>query len=352
METANAEKQRMQKNDENPAKVIRREALRLGIASIGFSPLQPQQKAIDRIRGMIAEKRHGEMNWLETGMAKRADPERLLPGVKTIISVALSYNLPEYHASAIDGARISRYALIDDYHRVLRNKLEELLTVIRTIYDEPIQAVIAVDSSPVLEKAWAESSGIGRTGKNTLLVAAAYGSYLFLGELLIDREIREIRQELPDRCGACSICIDTCPTGALVEPGKIDARRCISYLTIELKREFTPEESRMVGNWLFGCDLCQESCPANQSRKPAPPGLFTLKKELHGLTAEDIMNLTGSGFRRLFSGTPVYRIGLRRLKRNARAVMENLSAGSSAHDEQEQNTGSATNHGTSASLES
>lgn len=325
METANAEKQRMKKNDENPAKAIRREALRIGIASVGFSPLRPQEKAIARISGMIAEKRHGEMNWLETGMAERADPELLLPGVKTVISVALSYNLPEYHASATDAARISRYALIDDYHRVVRNKLEELLTFIGTIYDEPVQAVIAVDSFPVLEKAWAESSGIGRTGKNTLLVANAYGSYLFLGELLIDREIREETKEIPNRCGACSICIDTCPTGALVEPGKLDARRCIAYLTIELKREFTPEESRMVGNWLFGCDLCQESCPANRSRKPAPPGLFTMKKELAGLTPEDILNLTGSGFRRLFSGTPICRIGLKRLKRNARAVKENMA---------------------------
>ncbi|MBM3421917.1 MAG: tRNA epoxyqueuosine(34) reductase QueG [Chlorobi bacterium] len=342
----------MQKNDENLAKAIRREALRLGIASIGFSPLRPQEKAIARISGMIAEKRHGEMNWLETGMAERADPELLLPGIKTVISVALSYNLPEYHASATDGARISRYALINDYHRVVRNKLEELLTFIGTIYDKPVQAVIAVDGSPVLEKAWAENAGIGRTGKNTLLSTPASGSYVFLGELLIDLEILEPSHELPNRCGACSICIDTCPTGALMEPGKLDARRCISYLTTELKQEFTPEESRMVGNWIFGCDLCQESCPSNQSRKQAPPGLFTLKQELLGLTPEQILNLTGSGFRRLFSGTPIYRIGLRRLKRNAKAVMENLSAGSSANAPKAQNTGSTTSPGSPINLHS
>ncbi|MCF8382618.1 MAG: tRNA epoxyqueuosine(34) reductase QueG [Chlorobium sp.] len=327
--------------DENPAIAIRREAQRIGIASIGFSPLQPQEKAIARISGMIEEKRHGEMRYLETGISERADPSQLLPGVKTIISAALCYNRPEYHAPAPGTARISRYAVIDDYHRVVRSKLEELLTFIRTIYDDPVQAVIAVDSSPMLEKAWAESSGIGKTGKNTLLNTTVSGSYVFLGELMIDREIHDAAQKLPNRCGACRNCIESCPTGALLEPGKIDARRCISYLTIELKREFTPDESRMVGDWLFGCDLCQESCPANESRKPAPEGLFTLKKELLALTPDDILSLTGSGFHRLFYGTPVYRIGLRRLKRNARAVKENLSSSASVQAPQKRDSGSA-----------
>lgn len=327
--------------DENPAITIRREALRIGIASIGFSPIRPQEKAIACISGMIEEKRHGEMRYLETGISERADPSQLLPGVKTIISAALCYSRPEYHAPAPGTARISRYAVIDDYHRVVRRKLEELLSFIRTICDKPVQAVIAVDSSPVLEKAWAESAGIGKTGKNTLLNTTASGSYVFLGELLIDREIHDPAQELPNRCGACRNCIESCPTGALLEPGKLDARRCISYLTIELKREFTQEESRMVGTWLFGCDLCQESCPGNRSRKPAPEGLFTLKKELLGITPEDILNLTGSGFRKLFSGTPIFRIGLKRLKRNARAVKENLSSSASVQAPQERDSSSA-----------
>ncbi len=331
--------------DENPATLIRREAMRLGFATIGFSPPVPHEKALARFLGMIGEKRHGEMSWLEAGIAERSDPAKLLPGIKTVISTALGYNLQEYPAAVPGTARISRYAVIDDYHQVVRRKLQELLTSIRTMFDgpeqPPIQALVAVDSSPVLEKAWAENSGIGRTGKNTLLSTAASGSHIFLGELLIDLEIRDVTQEPPNRCGACSLCIESCPTGALLEPGKIDARRCISYLTIELKREFTPDESRMVGDWLFGCDLCQESCPANESRKPAPEGLFTLKKELLALTPDDILSLTGSGFRKLFYGTPVYRIGLRRLKRNARAVKENLSSSASVQAPQKRDSGSA-----------
>lgn len=337
--------EKMPRPEENPAALVRREALRLGFASIGFSPPAPQEKAFRRFSDMIGENRHGEMRWLETRLQERTDPSKHLPDIKTVVSTALSYNLPEYDAAAAGTARISRHAVIDDYHRVVHGKLEELLAFIRAIHDEPVQAIIAVDSAPLLEKAWAESSGIGRTGKNTLLLTPAAGSRVFLGELLIDLQIRERAGELPNRCGACQNCLDSCPTGALVEPGKLDARRCISYLTIELKREFTPDESRMVGDWLFGCDLCQESCPANESRKPAPEGLFTLKKELLALTPDDILNLTGSGFRRLFYGTPVYRIGLRRLKRNARAVKENLSSGSSVKTPQKRNTGNENNAG-------
>lgn len=311
---------------DNPARLIRREAMRLGFASIGFSPLRQQENALDHLRCMIEEGRHGEMRYIDAGQAERADPGMLLPEVKTVISAALGYNLPEYPSPAPDSARISRYALINDYHRVVLEKLEELLAFIRNLHDGPVQAIIAVDSSPVFEKAWAETAGIGKTGKNTLLITPSSGSYVFLGELLIDREITEETRAQPNRCGACRNCLESCPTGALLEPGKLDARRCISYLTIELKREFTPEESGMVGNWLFGCDLCQEACPANESRKPAPESLFTLKKELLDLTPDDILKLTNSGFRKLFFGTPVYRIGLRRLKRNARAVKENLAS--------------------------
>jgi epoxyqueuosine reductase len=317
----------MASSNDHTAILIRREALRLGFASVGFSPPIRQEKALEHLGSMLADGRHGQMHYLETGIGERSDPSRLLPGAKTVISAAIGYNMPEYHAPASAGSlRISRYAVIDDYHRVVRQRLEALLACIRTILPGPLAAAITVDSSPVFEKAWAESAGIGRTGNNTLCLTSAHGSWVFLGEILIDREIREERKALPNRCGACRNCLDRCPTGALLEPGKLDSRRCISYLTIELKREFTTEESHMVGEWLFGCDLCQEACPANESRKPAPESLFTLKKELLDLTPDDILKLTNSGFRKLFFGTPVYRIGLRRLKRNARAVKNNTAS--------------------------
>jgi epoxyqueuosine reductase len=302
---------------------IRREAARLGFAAIGFSAPQKQATAIERYEQMIREKRHGDMTFLEKHLQERANPEILLPGLKTIISTAISYN---HHLDTASGKpKISRYALAGDYHVIIRSKLEELGNFLKTLFDEPLKTAVAVDSSPVLEKAWAEQSGIGRTGKNTLLIVPSAGSYIFLGELLIDREITDMKPPLPYPCGGCNACLENCPTGALAEAGKLDATKCISYLTIELKREFKPGEAEMIGENLFGCDRCQEVCPYNMQALVKAEKSFYQNRNLLDITNESILNLTKSGFRDLFSGTPVYRIGLRRLKRNARAIADNIS---------------------------
>ena len=314
--------------DPNPSTLalqIRKEAARLGFAAIGFAAPTPQPLALQRVNAMVDEHRNGEMHYLETNMAERANPALLLPGVQTIISAAISYNYPIEYRKGFP--QISRYALIEDYHRVVRTKLEELLAAIQQIVGEPLAAFIAVDSSPLLEKNWAEVAGIGKTGKNTLLKVPSAGSYIFLGEILVDREIHSTPLTLPNYCGSCQACLENCPTGALIAPGKIDASKCISYLTIELKRDFTPDEANMIGNWLIGCDLCQDVCPYNQQASIAANAAFTIHQELLNLSTKDILNLTKSSFRKLFYGTPIFRIGLRRLKRNARAVKENLKKG-------------------------
>ncbi len=312
----------MSERPQSLARAIRKEAARLGFAAIGFSSPVPQPLAMKRYKNMIQEGRHGEMGYMETRMEERADPSLLLPGLKTIISATLSYNQAvEYQPGA---PKISKYALIDDYHRVLREKLEQLVEVLNTILGEPLTTLIAVDSSPLLEKSWAEKAGLGKSGKNTLLMVPSAGTYLFLGEILLDREIREERHLPHNHCGSCSLCVECCPTGALVDGGKLDATRCISYLTVELKREFTAEEAGMIGEWLFGCDLCQEACPYNQQALVTADASFALRQNLRNITTDTILNLTKSGFRELFYGTPIFRIGLRRLKRNARAVAENL----------------------------
>ncbi len=307
----------------NLARTIRKEAARLGFSAIGFSSPAGSPLAMQRYREMIAEKRHGEMEWMEQGVEQRSHPDLLLPHLKTIISAAISYNYPLNRSEGLPN--ISRYALIDDYHTLMRRRLEELLASIRTLVDGPLEAVIAVDSAPVMEKSWAELSGMGKIGKNSLLMVPSAGSYLFLGEILIDREIADNKAPLPNLCGSCNNCMVQCPTGALLEPGKIDASRCISYLTVELKREFTAEEAAMIGNHLFGCDLCQEVCPHNRQATIKASEPFFLRERLLNLTTEQILSLTKSGFRDLFYGTPIFRIGLRRLKRNARAVEANLA---------------------------
>ncbi len=303
------------------ARTIRKEAARLGFAAIGFSSPIPQPLAMQRYNAMLAEHRHGEMVYLENRLDERAMPSMLLPDLKTIISAAISYNYPL--DTITGGPVISTYALIDDYHTVVREKLQQLLNFLNTLFGEDLNATITVDSSPILEKNWAEHSGIGKTGKNTLLIIPSAGTYIFLGELLINKEITDNKHPLPNLCGSCTKCLESCPTGALIEPSKLDATRCISYLTIELKREFTPEESTLIGNHLFGCDHCQQVCPHNHQTTIPPNHSFTPHQNLLNLTPETILSLTKSTFRTLFQGTPIYRTGLKRLKRNARAVTKN-----------------------------
>ncbi len=304
------------------ARQIRKEAARLGFAAIGFSAPVLQPVAMQHISDMIREQRHGEMGYMEKRMEERADPTLLFPSLHTIISAAISYNYPVYYGDGLP--KISKYALIDDYHTVLREKLETLVATIQLLVEEPLNAKITVDSSPLLEKAWAEEAAIGKTGKNTLLKVPSAGSYIFLGEILLNREIRSTTLPLPNYCGSCSNCLERCPTGALLKPGKIDASKCISYLTVELKRDFTTDEAAMIDDWLFGCDLCQEVCPHNRQASIKANESFVLRQNLISITTEEILNLTKSGFHKLFYGTPVFRIGLRRLKRNARAVADNL----------------------------
>lgn len=294
--------------------VIRRKALDLGFCAAGVAAAEPLNEAIAEYRAMIAEKRHGEMGYLETGLEARANPELLLPGLKSVLSVALPWPAPATPCA------ISGYAGIPDYHHVVGELLTELLDFIRSICDQPVNGRACVDSSPVLEKGWAEAAGIGRIGKNSLVIAPGHGSRVFLGELLLDLVLEPDQPLDWNACGDCTACLDACPTGALTAPGKLDARRCISYLTIELKREFTDEETAMTNDWLYGCDHCLDACPHNADKASAYPG-FEQKEELVSLTPEKTLELTNSQFRKLFAGTPALRLGLRRLKRNARAAL-------------------------------
>ena len=309
-------------NKEQLAKIILQKAIESGFCAAGFASVTSCKQESKRLIDMIREKRHGEMRYMQENLALRAHPENLLPGAKTVFSLALPYAFPlEHHESR---GKLSRYALVTDYHKVLGKRLEELLDFIRANHSGSVNGKICVDSMPVFEKSWAEKAGIGRVGKNTVLIVPETGSWVFLGEILLDIDLPHTPQQLSDPCGECNTCIKSCPTGALMEQGKIDARKCISYLTVELKREFSPDESAMIGKWLFGCDICQEVCPHNARQSPAPTcPEFIPKKELLEITSEQILSLTRSKFKALFAATPVFRAGLKRLKRNAKAVLEN-----------------------------
>ncbi|MCG8345887.1 MAG: tRNA epoxyqueuosine(34) reductase QueG [Chlorobiales bacterium] len=311
-------------NKEQLAEIILQKAQESCFCAAGFASVTSCKEESKRLLDMIRENRHGEMSYMQKELSVRNHPEKLLPGAKTVFSAALPYTFPLERVK--DKARISRYALVADYHRVLRSKLGEILDFIREIHTCTVAGIVCVDSTPVFEKNWAEKAGLGATGKNTMLIVPNTGSYVFLGEILLDIELPATPSRQPDPCLKCDKCLGSCPTGALIEPGRLDARKCISYLTVELKREFTPEESAMTGEWLFGCDICQEVCPHNVLKNPAPTcPEFIPKKELLEITPEQILPLTRSQFKALFAATPVFRAGLKRLKRNARAVTENLN---------------------------
>jgi epoxyqueuosine reductase len=305
---------------------VRTKALALGCCAAGFSAVEPRHDALQRFREMIAEGRHGEMQYLERGRCEREDPGLLLPGARSVLSVAVAGPGTTAGGGKGEGC-FSAHATVPDYHRVLIGLLRHLLDFIRSEARTPVNGLACVDGAPVLEKAWAESAGIGRCGKNTLLIVPGAGSTLFLGELLLDLGIEPDEPLAWDPCGSCTACLDACPTGALAGPGRLDARRCISYLTIELKREFTAGEADMASPWLFGCDRCMEVCPHNSGRQVKPHPAFTPIGDIADLGAEKILELTGSTFGKLFAGTTVRRLGLNRLKRNARAVKGERSTG-------------------------
>lgn len=302
------------------AKILQKTA-ELGFCAAGIAlPSTMQQQGL-RLSNMVAEGRHGQMTWLATNADKRREPSILFPNLASVLSVA--YPAAEYQGST--NPYIARYALREDYHAVMKRKLGELLLAIEEFSDTPVTGMACVDSAPVFEKAWAERAGILRTGKHTLGIVPGWGSNVILGELLLDIPIEPTSKELPDPCRDCNRCLQACPTGALTAPGKIDARKCISYLTIEHKGDFSEEEERMIGTHLFGCDICQDACPHNREKSLAHDTATAspTRTELLTLTPEKVLTLTRSSFKALTAGTPIYRTGLKRLKRNANAVLKN-----------------------------
>ena len=295
---------------------VRARALELSFDRVAIGPAERPEHGAAFERWLDAGYA-GEMGYLERTRAERLDPARLLPGCRSVVAVAMSYNAS---ATSPEGPKISRYARGRDYHDVLKPRLVALGDYIREAAGGQVTSRPAVETSAVLERDLAARAGLGWIGKNTNLLTPSLGSYFFIGIVLTTAELA-FDERLPDRCGTCTACLDACPTGAFVEPYVLDARRCISYLTIE-HRGHVPDELRAgIGEWLFGCDVCQDVCPWNRKAEPGHEPALAPSAEIDSL--ESLLQLDDVNFRARFRGTAMARTKRAGLLRNAAIVLGN-----------------------------
>lgn len=303
-------------------KTVREAALALGFDACGFSKARRLNTEADRLEKWLMEGCHGNMRWMEDHFDKRVDPTLLVPGAKSVVSLILSYHNKETAAvhNGLD-YKIAKYALGDDYHEVMKDKLNALMRLIH----EKIGAAggrAFVDSAPVLDKAWAVQAGIGWQGKNANLLTKKSGSFFVIGELILDMEF-EYDHSMKDLCGSCTRCIDACPTGAIYEPYKVDGSRCISYFTIELREQIPAEFHEKLGSWMFGCDICQDVCPWNRIAQEGREPALQARPEL--LQADETVwkELNLNEYRRLFKKSAVKRTKFEGIQRNITIVSSN-----------------------------
>jgi epoxyqueuosine reductase len=272
------------------------------------------------LENWIKEQKHGDMAWIERTKEKRQDPSLVLPGVKSMIIVGMNYFIsdpPETRA----GVKISRYAWGEDYHTLMEDKLKQLMAFVLSLVPSA-RARVYADTGPVMEKPWAQKAGLGWIGKHTNLISPGHGSYLFLGALLIDQEMAYDDSGI-DLCGQCSLCIEACPTGALTSY-VLDATKCISYLTIEKKGEIPEGLKAGIGEWIYGCDDCQDVCPWNAAPQTTEEPHF--KKINPFLKELSLKNLDEAYFNPWFKKSPIKRIKFKGLSRNLQIVQENREA--------------------------
>ncbi len=280
---------------------------------------------------------HGTMQWLARDPVQRADPRLVMPQARSIVVVALNYYTPHAHADDPTRGKISRYAWGDDYHEVVGDKLKRLLAWITEQWPDA-QGKTCVDIQPLLDKAWAARAGLGWIGKHTNLITQDYGSWVFIGELLLNLELAYDTEQVADHCGTCTLCIDACPTDAITEAYVVDSNRCISYATIELRAPELPEAvAANLDGWLYGCDICQDVCPWNRFQQPTDEARFEPRADETVVALEHILALTPEAYAARFRRSAVKRAKLTALQRNARTLLQHTPTKDTDEDEADQN---------------
>jgi epoxyqueuosine reductase len=312
---------------------IKQQARELGFELVGIAAATPAD-SFDRLRDWLAQGFAGDMAYMHRYAAARQHPSSILPNVCSVVMVGMNYLPDEGRSQPESGplkGRVARYAQGTDYHDVLRQRLNQFLASVQEFVPD-CKGRGVVDTAPLLERDFARRAGLGWFGKNTMLLNKRLGSYFFLGALLLDLPLQPDPPYGTNHCGTCTACLDACPTAAFPRPGELDARRCISYLTIELKGPIPSDLREPLGDWVFGCDICQEVCPWNRKAPPGTEPALQPRSDLQALDLLEVLRFSEEDFRRRFRGTALWRSRRRGLVRNAAIVLGNRGEPSALPD--------------------
>jgi epoxyqueuosine reductase len=312
---------------------IKARAVELGFDSIGIVRAEALTEERARLEEWLRRGYYGEMPYMARDPEQRSNPRKIFSGAKSVIVVALNYYTPREHGVGTDcvsgrvnvrskaTGKVSRYAWGDDYHDVVGEKLRDLLAGIKAECPEA-EGKVCVDIQPMMDKAWAVQAGLGWMGKHTNVITHEFGSWIFIGELLLNLELDYDDHEIADQCGSCTLCIDACPTGAIVGPYVLDANLCISHATIESRApEIREEVTAKLEGWLYGCDICQDVCPWNHFPKTTSESRFEPREGNVDASLEEILELDSENYANRFRGSAMKRAKLSGLQRNARALL-------------------------------
>src|ERR1700730_1692428 len=305
---------------------IKEQARAAGFDKVGIVPADALEPERERLREWLARGYQGEMKWMSRDPDQRADPRAFFPSARSVIAVALNYYTPHKHVVDPSAGKVSRYAWGDDYHEVMGAKLGALFSWIKQECPQA-EGKVCVDLQPVMDKAWAVRAGLGWIGKHTNLITPEYGSWVFVGELLLNLELEYDNQRVEDHCGTCTLCLDACPTGAITEPYVVDSRACLSYATVELRaEEIPPSLAENMEGWLYGCDICQDVCPWNRFEQSTGEKRFEPRAGNVNADLAEMATLTPQTYAERFRHSAMKRAKLSGLQRNARTLERRASS--------------------------
>ncbi|MDX6531637.1 MAG: epoxyqueuosine reductase [Blastocatellia bacterium] len=291
----------------------------LGFEKVGIVSARALSAELERLNDWLTRGFHGEMKWMARDPEQRTDPRKIFPETRSVIVVALNYYTSPEHSD--NPGKVSRYAWGDDYHDIVGDKLRRLLSWIEAQWPEA-KGKVCVDIQPMMDKVWAVRAGLGWMGKHTNLITEEFGSWVFIGELLLNLELESTDRQIADQCGSCTLCLDACPTKAIVDPYVVDANLCISHATIESRApEVRPDVAAHLEGWLYGCDICQDVCPWNQMTPVTDESRFEPREGNVNASLVEILELTPESYAARFRHNAMKRAKLSGLQRNARSLL-------------------------------